>query len=389
MSQREKGKYLDALLEDEVAKGRIGGAQIGIYGAEATWYEKDYGYEADSIYRMYSMTKPITAVAAMRLFEQGKLDLLSPVSEYLPEFGDMAVLSPTGPRPAKKQILIRDLLNMTSGIVYPDEDAPGKKMEEKMERVQKLVDTPKALSTRQVAEVVAQAPLAADPGERWQYGFSADVLGAVMECIDGRELSRFYQEEIFEPLGMEDTAFWVPKEKQSRLVTLLCQREEEGKMVLEEDMERHLGLGYGKIPPAFVSGGAGLYSTRADYLKFARMLLKKGKTEQGRLLSEQTISLFIRNHLTPEQNKPADSEYFEHFEQMKGYGYGSLMRIHADPSLSGSSSGIGEFGWDGWSGPYASIDWVNGKIFLYMTQISGYSDWPLIRKMKAVANTFC
>ena len=385
MRQREKEEYLDALLEEEIAKNRIGGAQIGIYGEDKTWYEKDYGYGEDSIYRMYSMTKPVTAVAAMLLFERGKLDLLSPVSDYLPEFGDMIVLSPIGPRPAARQIRIQDLLDMTSGIVYPDEDAAGKRMEKTMFQVQRNVDTPQALSTRQVAAQIAQAPLAADPGERWRYGLSADVLGAVLECIDGRELSRFYQEEIFEPLGMEDTAFWVPEEKQSRLVKLLVQKEQEGRTVLAEDPERHLGLGYGKVPPAFVSGGAGLYSTRADYLKFARMLLKKGKSQQGRMLSEQTLGLFIRNHLTAEQSQPLGSEYFEH---MRGYGYGSLMRIHTDPVCSGSSSGIGEFGWDGWTGPYGSIDWANGKIFLYMTQISGYSDWPLIRKMKAVANTF-
>lgn len=375
--------YMDALLEEELRKNRIPGAQIGVYKKGKILYEKEYGYQEDSIYRMYSMTKPVTAVAAMLMYQRGKLDLLTPVSEYLPEYREMNVLTENGIRSAKRQIQIWDLLNMTSGIVYPDEDPAGREMDGQITRVQERTDTPEAFTTRQVAGMIAEAPLAADPGKRWRYGLSADVLGAVIEYIDGRELSQFYQEEIFEPLGMEDTSFWVPKEKRGRLVKLFYQEEEGGKTVLREDESRHLGLGHGMIPPAFVSGGAGLYSTRKDYEKFARMLLCKGGLPDGdRLLSEQVFSMFVQNHLTPEQKKSVD------FVHMAGYGYGSLMRIHEDPRQSGSSSGIGEFGWDGWTGPYCSVDCERDRIFLFMTQVSGYSDWPLIRKMKAVANTF-
>ncbi|MCI8282448.1 MAG: beta-lactamase family protein [Lachnospiraceae bacterium] len=374
---------MDALLEKEIKENRIPGAQIGVYSGEETFYEMEYGYPKDSIYRMYSMTKPVTAVAAMVMYQRGKLDLLSPVAEYLPEFGEMEVLTEAGRKSAKRQIQIWDLLNMTSGIVYPDEDLAGREMERQIQKVQERTDTPEAYTTRQVAELIAKAPLAAEPGERWRYGLSADVLGAVIECIDGRELSRFYQEEIFEPLGMEDTSFWVPREKQSRLVTLFYQEEEGGRTILREDESRHLGLGYGMVSPAFVSGGAGLYSTREDYKKFARMLLKKGGLPGGnRLLSEQVFSMFVQNHLTLEQKKTVD------FVHMAGYGYGSLMRIHENPRQSGSCSGIGEFGWDGWTGPYCSVDCERDRIFLFMTQVSGYSDWPLIRKMKAVVNTF-
>lgn len=375
-------EYLDALLEEELNRNRIPGAQIGVYAKGNTLYEKDYGYQENSIYRMYSMTKPVTAVAAMLMYQRGRLDLLAPVSEYLPEYRKMTVLTEHGLRDAKRQIQIWDLLNMTSGIVYPDADLAGREMERQLVRVQEQTDTPNAFTTRQVAELIAKVPLAADPGERWRYGLSGDVLGAVIECIDGRRLSRFYQEEIFEPLGMTDTSFWVPSEKGSRLVKLF-RLEEGASPLLLEDKSRHLGLGYGRIPPAFESGGAGLYSTRRDYGKFARMLLCKGGLPGGdRLLSEQVFSMFVQNHLTPEQKKTVD------FAHMAGYGYGSLMRIHENPRHSGSCSGIGEFGWDGWTGPYCSVDIKEDRIFLFMTQVSGYSDWPLIRKMKAVANTF-
>lgn len=375
--------YMDALLEEEREKNRIPGAQIGIYKGDETLYEKEYGYQKDSIYRMYSMTKPVTAVAAMIMYQRGKLDLLSPISEYLPEYRDMTVLTETGSKNAKRQIQIWDLLNMTSGIVYPDEDLAGREMEQKIAKVQERVDTPEAFTTRQVAKMIAEAPLAAEPGDRWRYGLSADVLGAVIEYIDGRNLSQFYQEEIFEPLGMEDTSFWVPQEKRSRLVKLFYQEEEGERMVLREDESRHLGLGHGLVPPAFVSGGAGLYSTRRDYKNFARMLLLKGGLPKGDgLVSEEVFSMFVQNHLTLEQKKTVD------FAHMAGYGYGSLMRIHEDARQSGSSSGMGEFGWDGWTGPYCSVDCERDRIFLFMTQVSGYSDWPLIRKMKAVANTF-
>ena len=373
---------LDELIWEQIKRNQIKGAQLGVYQNGMPVYEGAYGYEKGTIYRLYSLSKPVAAAAAMMLFEQGRLDLLSPVSEFLPEFQEMQVWTPEGLVKSKRPVRILDLLNMTAGIVYPDEDEPGRIMQAAFDDIQRKTDTKEAYSTREVMGIIARQPLAFQPGENFRYGLCADVLGGVMEVITGQRLSAFYRENIFDRLDMADTGFYVPGEKQKRLAELYCKKETPEGTILLQDRKRHLGLGYGLVPPAFESAGAGLYSTLEDYAHFANMLAAKGVYKKQRILSEKTVEMLGVNQLGERQRQ----DLCKAFVHLKGFGYGNLMRIHMEPEISGMHSSAGEFGWDGWSGPYCSIDPSSQLAVLYMTQISAYSGWELIRKLKAVVN---
>ena len=371
-------EQFDELIWEEVKRNQIKGAQLGIYQNGMPVYEQAYGYEEGTIYRLYSLSKPVAAVAAMLLAEQGELDLLSPVSAYLPEFQEMKVWTPNGLIKSERPVRVQDLLNMTAGIVYPDEDGPGRFMQEAFDDIQRKTDTEEAYSTREVMGIIAGQPLAFQPGENFRYGLCADVLGGVIEVITGQKLSVFYQKNIFDRLDMGDTGFYVPKEKQNRLAELYCKKETPDGTVLLPDRKRHLGLGYGLVPPAFESAGAGLYATLEDYAHFANMLAAKGVYKNRRILSEKTVELFGVNQLGESQRQ----DLWKSFTHLKGFGYGNLMRIHMEPGIFGMNAPAGEFGWDGWSGPYCSIDLSSQTVVLYMTQISAYSGWELIGKIK-------
>lgn len=371
-------EQFDELIWEAVKRNQIKGAQLGIYQNGMPVYEQAYGYEEGTIYRLYSLSKPVAAVAAMLLAEQGRLDLLSPVSAYLPEFQEMKVWTPNGLIKSERPVRVQDLLNMTAGIVYPDEDGPGRFMQEAFDDIQRKTDTEEAYSTREVMGIIAGQPLAFQPGENFRYGLCADVLGGVIEVITGQKLSVFYQKNIFDRLDMGDTGFYVPKEKQNRLAELYCKKETPDGTVLLPDRKRHLGLGYGLVPPAFESAGAGLYATLEDYSHFANMLAAKGVYKNRRILSEKTVELFGVNQLGESQRQ----DLWKSFTHLKGFGYGNLMRIHMEPGISGMNAPAGEFGWDGWSGPYCSIDLSSQTVVLYMTQISAYSGWELIGKIK-------
>lgn len=371
-------QQFDELIWEEVKRNQIKGAQLGIYQNGIPVYEQAYGYEEGTIYRLYSLSKPVAAVAAMLLAEQGRLDLLRPVGAYLPEFQEMKVWTPNGLIKSERPVRVQDLLNMTAGIVYPDEDGPGRFMQEAFDDIQRKTDTEEAYSTREVMGIIAGQPLAFQPGENFRYGLCADVLGGVIEVITGQKLSVFYQKNIFDRLDMGDTGFYVPKEKQNRLAELYCKKETPEGTVLLPDRKRHLGLGYGLVPPAFESAGAGLYATLEDYAHFANMLAAKGVYKNRRILSEKTVELFGVNQLGESQRQ----DLWKSFTHLKGFGYGNLMRVHMEPGIFGMNAPAGEFGWDGWSGPYCSIDLSSQTVVLYMTQISAYSGWELIGKIK-------
>ena len=374
-----KERYIDRIIEDAISKNRIPGAQIGIYQGKRVLLEKSYGDARETIYRIYSMTKPMTATAVMLLYERGMLDLLEPVSDYLPEFKDMKIWTSKGLIPAKNPIRIKELLNMTSGICYPDEDVPGQYMQAVFDDIQAKVETEEAYTTREVVKKIAEQPLTFEPGTAWRYGLSADVLGALVEVVTGSSFRDFIIDNICKPLEMVDTDFYVPEEKQHRLTELYTLEEKEDKCFLKVEKKRHLGLSYGNRIPAFISGGAGLFTTLEDYSKFARMLALGGEFNGVRLLSERTVKMFTKDNM-----EGVDKSRF--LPQMEGYGYGNLMRVLNSPRAC-SNGTEGEFGWDGWTGPYCSIDCHDGLVFLTMIQVTAFGDWSMNRKLKAVANS--
>lgn len=367
------------MVEREMEKNHFPGFLIGIkteHSEECISYgtadpASKMGMEQDTIFRLYSMSKPICAVAVWILIERGKLSLDARLDEYLPEFRDMVRVQGNHTVPIGKPVTIRMLLNMTAGFSYDTDDLTGQKTGKVFEWIHHAMDAGTGISTREAVKLFAEIPLAFEPGERWRYGVCADILGAVIEAADGRKLGDFYREEIFEPLGMGDTGFFVPKEKQGRFAPLFKQVGKNGSCELSYDREHHLGLGDFLEPPAFESAGAGLVSTYQDYMKFAWMLANGGMGNGRRIVKADTVALFSQNQLTKEQTRGI---YFEH---MPGYGYGNLMRICLDGEHAPVPGEKGAFGWDGWCGPYMSVNKDKKKAVLFFVQISAYSNWKL------------
>ncbi len=341
--------------------------------------EKKIPMEKDSIFRCYSMTKPVTSVAVMTLVEEGKLSLSDAVSIYLPGFRNQKVLTEDGLVPVEREVTIQDLMDMTAGVVYPDASFPaGAVMQEMIdEYYRKIFEEDKPTSTYDLANLIGQQPLAFQPGTQWNYSFCADVLGAVVEVVSGKSYGEYLRERIFEPLGMVDTDFYVPEEKQNRF----CQNYQymPETETLEPCTWQHLGLSYFHLKkPAFESGGAGLVSTIDDYARFVRMMLGKGTVDGVRILGRKTVEWMTQNHLDENQIKTLD------WEALKGYGYGNLMRVMIDEERAEMIGTNGEYGWDGWLGSYVCMDPKEDLAIIYVIQKcggNGFRDVQIVRNI--------
>lgn len=379
------------LIEDEIKNHKVACAQVAIYnhGREVYYYQAgvadlnhNVALSKETIFRIYSMSKPVAAVAMMMLYERGLLNFNTPVYKYIPQFAHVRIWTEQGLVEPKSPVLVKDLLNMTSGISYPDGDAVGGIMEQFMGThgvMQQKINAGEKITTLAMAEAIAKIPLVFQPGEGWRYGASADVIGAIIEIITGESLGEFYRKEIFEPLGMKDTGFYVSQEQASRLATLYQAETMDGVTELKEDLERHLCLTKGLEQPSFESAGAGLFSTVHDYSILIRMLAGGGCYEDVRLLKEESIQLFEKNQLTKKQLSSYEQQ------QPKGNGYGNLMRVLLEPEVAMPGGTVGQFGWDGWSGPYMWVDVKHEMAGLFMTQVSGYSNKELIQVLQKFA----
>lgn len=341
--------------------------------------EKNIPMTKDSIFRCYSMTKPVTSVAVMTLVEKGILSLSDTVSTYLPGFKEQKVLTEDGLVPANREVRLKDLMDMTAGVTYPDTSFPaGAVMQEMIDEYYRKIfeeDTP--TSTYDLANLIGQQPLEFQPGEGWRYSFCADVLGAVIEVATGMTYGEYLKKTIFDPLGMVDTGFYVPEEKQNRFMQNYQYMPETE--TLEPCTWQHLGLSYFHLKkPAFESGGAGLVSTIDDYSKFVRMMLGKGIYNGVRILGRKTVETMAQNHLDEKQLEMYD------WEQLRGYGYGNLMRVMIDIGKSEGIGSLGEFGWDGWLGSYVFMDPEEDLAVIYAIQKcggNGFRDVQVIRNI--------
>lgn len=331
----------------------------------------------DTIFRMYSMTKPVTAAAAMMLLEEGKIDLLEPVSQYLPGFTNQCVFANGKMTPAPRPVLIRDLLNMTSGLVYPGESSVAEvRTGRLLEEVQEKMTSAQPLTTIEIINRLGEIPLAFNPGERWQYGMSADALGAVIETASGMKFSEFLSRRIFEPLDMKDTGFYVPQDKQNRLAKVY----DETDTGLKECHFPHLAVqNRMEFPPAFESGGAGLVSTIDDYAAFTQMLLCKGSYQGKTLLSPKTVEFMTNAHLTDTQQP-----FVHEWENLPGYTYANLLRILVDPGAAVTFGSKGEYGWDGWLGTYMTNDPAHHLTLLMMQQKTNSGTTLYTRKIRNI-----
>ena len=291
--------------------------------------EKGEAVRRDHIYRLYSMSKPVTAAAAMVLFERGLLDLAEPVSGYLPEFAGQLVEENGRLVPAVREVTVKDLLGMTSGLMYNGNPGlTGAYVTELFRQVDDRLLTDQAMTTTQIARALGKGPLAFHPGSSWLYGTSADVLGAVVEAAAGMTFGEFLKKNIFEPLEMKDTGFFVPEEKRDRLAAAY-RLNAAGE--LERYTQNHLGIiNAMDRQPAFESGGAGLVSTIDDYARFAQMLLNEGELDGRRILQPATVRFMTAGQLTRVQREA----FGRNFANMPGYSYGNLMRVMVDPGQS-------------------------------------------------------
>lgn len=373
---------LTNILERAVSEHQIAGANLLILHrgrelcyAQAGFADRERGrtFDRDIICRIYSMTKPVTAVAAMLLVERGLLDLGQNIGDILPEFNRLQVWENGKKVPARRNILVRDLLSMTSGLSYPGMDASGREVAAVFEEGDRLLYSEKPLTTMEMAAKIAACGLAFHPGDQWMYGTSADVLGAVIEAVAGIPFGDFLQQEIFEPLGMVDTAFFVSAEKQHRLASVY-ERRGNG---MDLKVTNNLNIPYTMHrQPAFQSGGAGLVSTVDDYSKLAQSLLGHG-TE---ILKPQTVAAMTNAKLLPWQQE----SLWRSWDSMSGYTYGSLCRILTEPGMAVLNGWEGEYGWDGWLGTYFCNSPKNDMTFLLFTQRIDAGTLEVTRKLRNV-----
>ena len=296
--------------------------------------------EEGKMINLYSMTKVMTCVAALRLVEQGLILLNDPLAEYLPEYAEMNVQKrlPSGEvalERAQRPITVRDLFAMTAGFSY-DTDSPS--LQEAVQRTNGQVPT------RAFAEALAKEPLLFEPGTRWNYSLCHDVLGALVEVVDGRRFGAYIRDEITGPLGMRDTVFDLSEEQRSRLAPQYEYNDALGRPVRKD------GNGY-RLGTAFESGGAGLLSTVSDYSLFLNALTNRGTSPDGvRILAPASVDLMRTDMLTGRMREDFS------WEQLKGYGYGLGVRTHISKAESGALSPLGEFGWAGAAGCLAVVD---------------------------------
>lgn len=338
-----------------------GGRETGYCEAGLADREAGRKMSRDAIFRMYSMTKPIIGFLFMRLWEEGRIDPLAPVSGYLPEYASLT--AGENREPLQRSLSVHHLLSMTSGLTYGGTGNETERLtQELLNGIEKTAGEENAPDTRKVAYMLSKIPLAFQPGTHWQYGMSADVLGAVAEQASGTSLRELLKEEVLDPLGMQDTDFYVPAEKQGRLAAVYMQKGKD----LALYSENHLGIpNRAERLPAFLSGGAGIFSTIDDYSKFASMLLENGEYGGHRYLSPETLKYFTAGG---QQYLPVYNEMPLKYEWMSGYNYGNLMRCCVEPEKTAMLSNKGEYGWDGWLGTVLMNDPVSETTFLLMMQ---------------------
>ncbi|MBN1284881.1 MAG: beta-lactamase family protein [Anaerolineae bacterium] len=301
--------------------------------------------QTDTIFRIYSMTKPITSVAVMMLYEENRFRLGEPVAEYLPEFADLKVFVDEDTRAdLERPVTIHHLLTHTAGLTYGFiDDSPVDKMYQNAEVLRRVAPF------EQVIAKLAEFPLVFQPGSLWRYSMAIDVLGYLVQVVSGMRFEDFLHEKIFQPLGMVDTAFYAPPEKAGRLATLYGS----GLWRMKDADFDHAQ------PPGWPSGGGGLVSTAGDYLRFCQMMLNGGELEGVRLLGRKTVELMTLNHLKPEQIAPGTL----------GGGFGLGFGVVTDPAQMQVACSPGEFSWGGAASTVFWIDPVEDMIAIMMTQM--------------------
>ena len=312
----------------------------------------------DAIFRIYSMTKPIVSVAAMMLVEEGRLLITDPVSKYIPAFANAKVGIVNGDRlglaPLKRPITVQDLMRHTSGLTY---GFTGVSPVQKLTRAANVVNSNQTLAEN--VDAMAALPLMHQPGEVWEYSLSTDVLGRVIEIVEGASLGEVLRARLFGPLDMIDTAFFTPEAKFARRAD-----------PFSFDFMTAAGIDARDVmtPPKFESGGGGLMSTLGDYSRFAAMLSGGGALDGVRILSPQTLAFMASDHLDAKVDR-------SHFLLWPGHGFGLGFAVRTDPGKAPTAGSVGEFFWGGMMG---TAFWVSPRDSLFaviMVQTPEYREY--------------
>jgi CubicO group peptidase (beta-lactamase class C family) len=365
---REGLERVGDYIRNEIATGKFPGAILLIQQHGKPVYSENFGVRdvatelpmsADTIFRLYSMSKPITSVAAMMLVEDGKLRLDDPVSKYIPAFADAKVgVEKRGVdgtvtlvrEPLDRPVTIEDLLRHTSGLTY---GFYGGNLVRRLYSQANIFNGD--LTNAELAERIAALPLAEQPGTSWDYGHSTDVLGRVIEVVSGKSLFQFEKERLLDPLGMSETAFHVGDEaKRPRIAEPMPN----DRMISPTIEIRNLLL-----PRKTESGGAGMVGTIGDYARFAQMLLNGGTFEGRSYLKPETIALMASDHIGPETKIARNYAYYP--GATSGFGLGFAVRTSVPPNTSWP---LGEYRWDGVAGTFFFIDPKDDMFAIFMVQ---------------------
>ncbi len=359
------------------------GGQIAHFECDGTTsLEAGQPVAQDTIFRIYSMTKPITSVALMMLFEQGLFRLDNPVEKFLPEFKNIHVwaggnnLRPRT-RPAMQPVTIHNLLTHTSGLTYGfmhthpiDRFYRQKKIGENVMTLEEMVKT------------AAQLPLLFEPGQNWNYSISTDVCGRLVEVISGQPLDEFLHQNIFAPLKMADTGFFVPESKIHRLMANYQKHPRTGELSV---IDPHAAASPYAKKPAYLSGGGGLVSTAGDYFRFCQMLLNGGTLDGATLLSPKTINFMTMNHLPGSATLDEISLSTFSENRFEGTGFGLGFSIVMNPAAVMLPVSAGTYSWGGAASTFFWIDPVEEMIGIFMTQFMPSDYYPLRPQLQQLA----
>jgi len=355
---------IDRVMHDYVDSGVFPGMIVTVARGGQVVYDRTFGYsdvekkrplKKDAVMRVYSMTKPITSAAVMILFEEGRFMLDDPVSKYLPSFENVEVFKSVKngviqTEPCEREMTVRDLLRQTCGLGYGWGNDPVSQRYKEAN----LFDP--ATTLEDMVQKLGTLPLYTQPGQDWRYSVAIDVLGRLVEVWSGQGLDEFMQQRLFDPLGMNDTGFFVPQENQARLTQVYNYSPDKGLMPLgKESAYGRYAQGQNRL----FSGGGGLVSTASDYLRFAQMLANGGVLEGTRILSPKTVALMRTNALPEGITLP--------WGKLRGHGYGFALSVQTDNAHSPSLGSVGDYGWDGAASTYFRIDPKEDLVILLMT----------------------
>ncbi len=367
-----------------IDEGKLAGAITMLARRNETFHFQPYGVldlesgapvQRDTLFRIYSMSKPITSAAVMMLYEEGRFSLDDPVGNFIPELAHLKVydgMSETGMRlvDQRQPITIRHLLTHTSGLSYGfHQDSPV----EEMYREANITDPDSTL--QEMAEKLGKLPLISQPGAKWRYSNATDVLGYLVEVVAGKPFDKFLEQRIFSPLGMRNTSFYVPEEKLDRLSTVYGASVNGGIAPLDNPMVNRQTR-----PHTLFSGGGGLVSSASDYMSFCQMLLNGGILGDARLLAPKTVEMMRSNHLTDDLKPFAVGQSMS--SDTKGCGFGLGFRVVMDIAQHGIIGSNGIYSWGGAASTVFWIDPAEELIAILLTQFMPSSHYPLRRQFQ-------